>query len=679
MTEEDQTIVKIGEETFSIVEIPSSGTVIVQQEKRCLLGSIDLPALVTDLGRVGNFVRIAYNGVAGYTNLQILIREIGYDVTKLCDKSAVTVSKFKQASASIIGDLQGTYQFLLDGLEDMALETLNAVADVAKDMAAAANQLCKDFDEESVWVDTALKEETVKNFEVEKTKAIEWKKKAEEEFQEMQMAAEHSSIFSANSLLSPFTGVFGIDSDSRRAQKAREDKIRKLEKMKQERNIRRQALQDIAEKKEDDAELAEVAISAMGGLQKLSTVMTKAALFWKQMQVHCEQLAKEKMQKMISTAMKRPEKDRIRVWTSNSFKTNAIRYYAEWVALDDVCAVYMKKIQETQKDLYSYLTENPTLSAARKNVCKLAITFGEDLAREQQAIADKEFAAQEEMKQLEAESEYTVPVYQRLKQQAEKSKKEKLALREQLNAAQLRLEELEEQLQQISAMAGKNEKELTEKKGAVKILTKLVAGEKEHYEGKLREERLILQDRVQELTTDLERESGGDTGQIREANAELRDVEVQQRMLQRLIPGFKGGVAISVTTDIDFDLTGVPLFEEVQDRVLTSDDLPHVRASISDAAPKWHSIGLTFGLRPSTLDIIKAANFDDTEFCLNAVLAHWLNQDYQVSRYGEPTWRKLLMVIAHPAGGDNASLADSLAKSLRKPGDATNKECCTIL
>ena len=174
------------------MEIPSSGTVVVQDEKKRLLGSVDLPTLVTDLGRVGNFVRIAYNGVAGYTELQITIREIGVNVTKLCDKSAVTVSKFKQASGSIIGDLQGTYQFLLDGLEDMALETLHSVTDVAKDMAAAANQLHKDFDEESGRVETALKEtmktkgsedtrkkrleETAKELEVDKTKAMEEKK-----------------------------------------------------------------------------------------------------------------------------------------------------------------------------------------------------------------------------------------------------------------------------------------------------------------------------------------------------------------------------------------------------------------------------------------------------------------------------------------------------------------------
>lgn len=186
--------------------------------------------------------------------------------------------------------------------------------------------------------------------------------------------------------------MFDTDADYRRAQEAREEKLRHLEAMQRERKTRRKALQDIAEfaKKiencKDDSELAEVAISAlhraMGGLQKLSAMMMKAALFWKQMQVHCEQLAKEKMQRLVASALKMPEEKRIRVWTSNGIKTNAVKYYAQWVALDDVCTVYMGKIQETQKDLYGYLTENPTLSEARENVRELAISFGADLERE---------------------------------------------------------------------------------------------------------------------------------------------------------------------------------------------------------------------------------------------------------------------------------------------------------
>ena len=72
------------------------------------------------------------------------------------------MAKFKQASGSILGDLQGTYQFLLDGLEDMALETLHAVAEVAKDMATAADQLHNDFDEESQRVEKAPKHVVIK-------------------------------------------------------------------------------------------------------------------------------------------------------------------------------------------------------------------------------------------------------------------------------------------------------------------------------------------------------------------------------------------------------------------------------------------------------------------------------------------------------------------------------------
>ena len=97
--------IEVEVEEIAEVEVPSSATAVVRKQREHLLGSIDLPVLVEDLGRVGNFVRLAYNGTAGHTELQIKIREIGYDVTTLCDKSAVTASKFKQASSSILDDL----------------------------------------------------------------------------------------------------------------------------------------------------------------------------------------------------------------------------------------------------------------------------------------------------------------------------------------------------------------------------------------------------------------------------------------------------------------------------------------------------------------------------------------------------------------------------------------------
>ena len=61
----------------------------------------------------------------------------------------------------------------------------------------------------------------------------------------------------------------------------------------------------------------------------------------------------------------------------------------------------MQQIKETQKDLYDYLTENPTVAQARSNVRNLASKFREDLAAEQKAIAAKESAFEEEMKTIE--------------------------------------------------------------------------------------------------------------------------------------------------------------------------------------------------------------------------------------------------------------------------------------
>ena len=100
--------------------------------------------------------------------------------------------------------------------------------------------------------------------------------------------------------------------------------------------------------------------------------------------------------------MKREPEERLKLWTNKAFKTQAIKYYAQWVALDDVCGTYMGQIQETQTDLYRYLTENPTLEEARKNVRDLASSFRMELEKAQDAIMVEDSAYEEEMKKLQA-------------------------------------------------------------------------------------------------------------------------------------------------------------------------------------------------------------------------------------------------------------------------------------
>ena len=450
--------VNIEGETFSMVIIPDVSSQLVKRSKEDLTGSLDLASLVSDLAKLGSFIRVAYNGVAGSTKLQIKVQKVGYKITKLADKSAVTVQNFKSASNSVLQGLQGTYEFLLDGLEEMALETLSLLSKVAENMAKAAEELHTDFDAATTDVIEALEDtqtekgcqedrkqkmkDEQKEFEMKRKKAEALQKDAVEteelfnklyhEAQEREdeaLASEGDILKSISNSLSSMLGagvslvtgdlekfeenVEKIASNSiykEAKDQANKEKMKHLDDMKKQREIRMEANQRCIEFVEriknckDNESLADVAIDALhnsvGALKSLSAIMMNAALFWRQMQKHCEALAQKDMQQMVERAMKLPDEKRLKVWTSSVFKRKAVGYYSKWVALDDVCGAYMLQIKETRQDLYAYLEENPTIEQSRENVRRLAESFGDILKQEQKKIADKDTKEQEEMKAL---------------------------------------------------------------------------------------------------------------------------------------------------------------------------------------------------------------------------------------------------------------------------------------
>lgn len=443
-----------------MVKIPDVSSQLVKSSKEDLTGSLDLASLVNDLAKLGSFIRVAYNGVAGSTKLQIKVQKVGYKITKLADKSAVTVQNFKSASTSVLQELQGTYEFLLDGLEEMALETLSLLSKVAEQMAKAAEELHTDFDAATKDVIDALEDtqtekgcqedlkkkmkEEQEEFEMKRKKAEALQKEAieaEEMFNELYneaqqreddaLASESDVLKSISNSLSSLLKAgasfakgdmekFGENIEKMASNtiykeaknQANQEKMKHLDDMKKQREMRMEANQQCIEFAEriknckDNESLAHVAIDALhnsiGALKSLSAIMMNAALFWRQMQKHCKALAQEDMQRMVERAMKFPEEKRLKVWTSTAFKKKAVGYYAKWVALDDVCGAYMLQIKDTRKDLYACLEENPTIEQSRENVRRLAESFGDDLKQEQKKIAEKDTKEKEEMKALAA-------------------------------------------------------------------------------------------------------------------------------------------------------------------------------------------------------------------------------------------------------------------------------------
>ena len=449
-------------ETYDLISIPSAESKLVKSAKREFLEQLDLHSLADDLGKLGKFMRLAYNGVAGHTELQIKVQRVGYKITKLADKSAVTVYQFKETSQDVLEELKTTYQYLLEGLERAAVINLSMMADKAAGMAEAAEELRKDFDLASDDVISALEDTQTAKGDQEKMKktlekereeldlkrkqaekleiiAREAEEKAEKLYNEAQarqdkaqdvhdsaqkqVRQEMSVIRSvADSITGVVTGVtsaaaltliFRLEKAAEKLmeigdktgyeeaiKRANREKMMHLQQMKKERDQRREAIQQCIEFTQkiisckNDNDLAEVTINALhnsvGALKCLSATMMEATKFWEMMQLHCKALASGQIKDKVEKMIEMPKEERLNTWTSTGFKKTAVRYYTRWVLLDTLSSVYRLQIQNTSRELYKYLKENPTPEQAKRNMRHLAADLKDDLKQYQEEELLKE-------------------------------------------------------------------------------------------------------------------------------------------------------------------------------------------------------------------------------------------------------------------------------------------------
>ena len=97
-----------------------------------------------------------------------------------------------------------------------------------------------------------------------------------------------------------------------------------------------------------------------------------------------------------------------------------------------------------------------------------------------------------------------------------------------------------------------------------------------------------------------------------------------------------------------------------------------MKKELNPVSAKWKSIGIALRLTPNTLDGIQAKNSGDPSTCLTSMLTEWLNRNYNVERFGDPTWQRLAKAVGDPAGGENMALARDMA-SRHKAGDMSGR------
>ena len=82
---------------------------------------------------------------------------------------------------------------------------------------------------------------------------------------------------------------------------------------------------------------------------------------------------------------------------------------------------------------------------------------------------------------------------------------------------------------------------------------------------------------------------------------------------------------------------------------------------MTSVASSWKAIGIGFRIGIGRLETIQESNSGKPKECLSGMLTCWLKRNYNVERFGEPTWRAVVKVVADPAAGDNCALSLSIA------------------
>ena len=75
----------------------------------------------------------------------------------------------------------------------------------------------------------------------------------------------------------------------------------------------------------------------------------------------------------------------------------------------------------------------------------------------------------------------------------------------------------------------------------------------------------------------------------------------------------------------------------------------------------YHDIGTSLRLRTAKLDSIESLCQQSPKRALKNVVTAWLQKDYNVEKFGPPTWQMLVKGVYSPAGGSNYILAQKIA------------------
>ena len=76
-----------------------------------------------------------------------------------------------------------------------------------------------------------------------------------------------------------------------------------------------------------------------------------------------------------------------------------------------------------------------------------------------------------------------------------------------------------------------------------------------------------------------------------------------------------------------------------------NDDFLDVMDAVFTLAADWEKIAMKLHLRYDTISAIQKDNPGDTHACLEKAISQWLKENYNIAKFGVPSWRTLVTAV----------------------------------
>lgn len=399
--------------SLPVPQPPALASDVVLAASSRIVRDLDLPQLVLQLQSVGAHLHAASLGTEPFADLHLSVQRAAFLLARLGDKSSAELQSFRHAAGAALDDLECVHALVADGLENAALATLRATRDGFGEIAEGARVLAGEFGNAAGEVQGLLERaverrggQVERRLEMEKDmqalgvlleQARNGKRASEEGFEEAHalyegalrkeavagmkcnamQVAQVGGVVSGMVSTRPGLHVVGLGGVTALAKtfeaeaiRAREEKAVYLHERHKQRMTRLDMGNEVAEitakmrssRKEDQVAQATVDSleKALSGLRVLSAVMLKACTFWEQIDTTLNRADCVALESAIERSRALSDSEKLELWTSESFMRRAISVYSPWVALQNVCGIYLEKMRGARSSNYELLEAAPT-------------------------------------------------------------------------------------------------------------------------------------------------------------------------------------------------------------------------------------------------------------------------------------------------------------------------------